>query len=391
MARARAGVAVRSPAMANDFEPAERGLRDHLALWRRRAAIILGITALAGLAMLGLSLAQTKSYQASAQVIFPVEPAGQPGQDTGQVRFDPNRVIQTEAIFAAGDQVRAKVDEKIGPGGTLTARGLKDSDVVVITATASDPQRAALLANTAADAYVELRRPPAGVGGVQVVAPAQAPAGAANGSLARNLAFALALGLVLGLVAAYAVDHLDDAVRDADALERAAGLPVLGVTSEAAAAVTADGAAGIRVVALDDPAVARAERASMVASLGDAPEADRARVLLVPVTARGRDVRDVIEVLHGVGLDVVATVLVTGAATGIPRGTAVPGDRATVRPDLPTTAPAADATAPGDGPSSAGSPAGSSTGSSAAPDPLSSSLAADAEPSAQPAGRRPPA
>jgi capsular polysaccharide biosynthesis protein len=359
--------------MANDFEPAERGLRDHLALWRRRAAIILGITALAVVAMLALSLTQTKSYQASAQVIFPVEPAGQPGQDPGQVRFDPNRVIQTEAIFAAGDQVRAKVDEKVGTGGTITARGLKDSDVVVITATASDPQRAALLANTAAAAYVELRQPPAGgsgvtgVAGVQIVDPAEAPSAAANGSIARNLAFALAIGLVLGLVAAYAVDHLDDAVRDDDALERATGLPVLGgVTDPGTPSSPTGSAASIRPVALDDPVLATAERAALLGALDEAPNAGATRVLVVPIKARGRDVRDAIEMLQGVGIEVVACALLT------PRRAAV---------DAP---PPADAPPPGARPMRTPADA-----TAPRPDSLSPSLAADAEPSAQPAGRRP--
>jgi len=293
--------------MANDFEPAERGLRDHLALWRRRAGIILGITAVALAVMLGLTLTATKSYQASAQVIFPVEPAGQPGQDTTQIRFDPNRVIQTEAIFAAGDQVRAQVDAKVGAGGTITARGLKDSDIIVITATASDPQRAAELANTAAAVYVSLRQPPAGVGGVQVVDPAEAPAGASSGSMARNLALALAVGLVLGLVAAYAVDHLDDVVRDEDGLERLAGVPVLGLASSSRSG------RGIHPVPLDDAVVGIADGEHLVAALLDAPRAAQTRVLLVPVRSRGRDVRDAIGVLHAVGMHVAAAVLVTSA------------------------------------------------------------------------------
>lgn len=310
--------------MANDFEPAERGLRDHLALWRRRAGIILGITAVAIAVMLALTLTATKSYQASAQVIFPVEPAGQPGQDTTQIRFDPNRVIQTEAIFAAGDQVRALVDAKVGAGGTISARGLKDSDVIVITATASDPQRAAELANAAAAVYVSLRQPPAGVSGVQVVDPAEAPAGAAGGSLSRNLAMALAVGLVLGLVAAYAVDHLDDVVRDSDALERVAGVPVLGATSSAFGS-----GPGVHALPLDDRVIASADASRLLPSLHDAPGAAQARVLLVPVGARGAEVRDTIRVLHGVGTEVVATVLLEAAADH--------GSGTTVRDGTPST------------------------------------------------------
>ena len=69
--------------MANHFEPAERGLRDHVALWRRRAAIILGVAAVALAAGLVMALIPPKQYQATATVLFPVEPAGQPGQDSG--------------------------------------------------------------------------------------------------------------------------------------------------------------------------------------------------------------------------------------------------------------------------------------------------------------------
>lgn len=304
--------------MGTHFEPAERGLRDHVALWRRRAAIILGVAALVLAAALAASLLTTRQYQATASVLFPVEPAGQPGQDPTQVRFDPNRVIQTEAVVAAGDAVRARAEAEVGAGGTISARALKDTDIIFITATAPDAERAARLANAAAKAYVELRGDAgAAVGGVQVIEPARVPSAASSPALVRNLLAGLAIGLVVGLVAAYAVDHLDDTVADRDALERITGLPVLSTPVGAGPAGDA-----VRAVTLDDPGLATADGSTLLTSLAHAPGSDDARVLLVRRGARGAQVRETVEVLGRVGIEVVAAALVD-AGHALPAGSQV--------------------------------------------------------------------
>lgn len=62
---------------------------------------------------------------------------------------------------------------------------------------------------------------------VRIVSNAQAPLEPANAPLSRNLALAAFLGLVLGAGAALLRDNLDNAIKTADDVVRAVGLPVL--------------------------------------------------------------------------------------------------------------------------------------------------------------------
>jgi len=295
--------------MSIDFEPAERGLRDHVAVWRRRIGVIVLLTGVCGAAALATSLLQTPRFQASAQVLVPVEPAGQPGQSDVQNRFDPNRVVQTEAAFAMGDQVQRAAEAKVGADGSVTARGAKDSDIITITATAGTADRAAVVANAYADAYVALRQQPDGIEGVLVIEPARPPAGPASPATSRNVALALAFGLALGLAAAYMVDHFDDVVRGEDDLARLVGLPVLGSVSgpgssgSRAASTVGTDARPAHVVDAHDDLLLDTE---IKALLGDAPNA---KVLVVPVGARGRDVRPMAQALRNAGAPAVGAVL----------------------------------------------------------------------------------
>ena len=293
--------------MPNDFEPAERGLRDHLAVGQRRIVVIVLVTVVCAVAALATSLLQPQRFQASAQVLVPVEPAGQPGQDDAQTRFDPNRVIQTEAAFAVGEQVQRLAETKVGTDGTVTARGAKDSDIITITATAGAADRAAAVANAYASSYVELRQPPDGIKGVLVIEQASPPGGPSSPATARNVLLGLLFGLVLGIGAAYALDQLDDVVRNEDDLARLVLLPVVGSVGPAAVAPTGAARSGVvRVLDATDASLAGTD-ASM---LDGAPGA---KVLVVAVGARGRTARHTAGILRGVGLPLAGAVLLDDA------------------------------------------------------------------------------
>jgi receptor protein-tyrosine kinase len=298
--------------MPNDFEPAERGLRDHLAVGQRRIVVIVLVTVVCAVAALATSLLQPQRFQASAQVLVPVEPAGQPGQDDTQTRFDPNRVIQTEAAFAVGEQVQRLAETKVGTDGTVTARGAKDSDIITITATAGAADRAAAVANAYASSYVELRQPPDGIKGVLVIEQASPPGGPSSPATVRNVLLGLLFGLVLGIGAAYALDQLDDVVRNEDDLARLVLLPVVGSVGPAAVAPTGAARSGVvRVLDATDASLAGTD-ASM---LDGAPGA---KVLVVAVGARGRTARHTASILRGVGQPRAGAVLLDDAWVASP-------------------------------------------------------------------------
>ena len=149
-------------AMIGPDEPPERGLRDHLGVLRRRWPLLTAVVALFVVAAVVLSVRQPTRYRATAEVLFRQEPfsvvAGLDDQLVPQQRLDPERVIQNEVRLAASEPVRDRVRAELGDPVSLSASNVRDSDVILITATASDAERAAAMANTAAAAYTELRR-----------------------------------------------------------------------------------------------------------------------------------------------------------------------------------------------------------------------------------------
>ncbi len=119
----------------------------------------------------------------------------------------------------------------------------------------------------------------------------------------RNLLLAVLVGLVLGLGTGYAVDELDDAIRNVDDLARALTLPVIGAAS------TLPTSGDVRVVPADDPALIEAGVAPLAP-----PETGtgRAQVLVVPRGSRGRQVRERATALDRLGVHLVGAVLALG-------------------------------------------------------------------------------
>jgi capsular polysaccharide biosynthesis protein len=146
------------------FEPevGSRGLRDHMGVLRRRAVIIVAITALAVLAALVWSLAQPRRYTASAQVLVQQETATvadpRPDQIVDSKRLDPLRVMQNEARLASSQLVRDRMRADTGIGTGVSVTNPRDTDVLVISATAPTADEAARAANAAAAAYVAVRQ-----------------------------------------------------------------------------------------------------------------------------------------------------------------------------------------------------------------------------------------
>lgn len=141
---------------------AERGLRDHLGVLRRRIVILVVIPVVAVLAALGYSLRQPVVYQASAEVLFQQEQTTvsdpTPDQMVLSKRLDPNRVIQNEVRLAGSQLVRDRVVQQTGSAPAATAANVRDSDIIVITASGSTPEKAAAAANAWAAAYVAVSR-----------------------------------------------------------------------------------------------------------------------------------------------------------------------------------------------------------------------------------------
>ena len=124
--------------------------------FRRHARLIIATCVVGLLAGLPLSLARTPSYTSSTRIL--VERAtADPLTGTG-LSADPARVLQTEALVVTGREVRRLVVAKLGAAPQVTVGPLPQSDVLAVTATGSDPERAAEVADAYAEAYVQFRR-----------------------------------------------------------------------------------------------------------------------------------------------------------------------------------------------------------------------------------------
>ena len=131
-------------------------LRDSLAVLRRRKWTII-IVVLVVLA-LGAVMSYRKSpvYEASASLLL--KAASQNSVLAETTSIDPERRAQNEAELLRGSRTAGEVESRLGFGAGVSVAAGGDSDVIEITASASDPERAALVANTYAEAHRDLRQ-----------------------------------------------------------------------------------------------------------------------------------------------------------------------------------------------------------------------------------------
>lgn len=138
---------------------AEPELRDYLQVLRRRKALIaLSVAVVVGIA-LAVSYLQTPRYAATAKLLLKPRSAGTvftPGAAQPNVNTD--RSVQTEIEVIGAEPVRNLVRERIGDAPSVSVRPVGQTDVVTIRAESTNPGRAALVANTYANAYIDFRR-----------------------------------------------------------------------------------------------------------------------------------------------------------------------------------------------------------------------------------------
>jgi polysaccharide biosynthesis transport protein len=242
--------------------------------------------AMLGLAAgLALSLTATKQYTATAQLL--VQSSNQSvslGSTTQQVTTTD---VQTDLQLATSAPVIKAVSAKLGSAPDISTSEVAQTNVIALTAVSASPARAALVANTYANAFVEQTRnvalsnltaaqtqlqnqinsiaqqikslqgqqsadsqvtalanqeavlrgevaqlqvnAAAAISGLEVVTPAQAPTSPSSPKPLQDALLGLAAGLVLGLGAAFLRDSLDDAVSSKDVAERFGNAPVLGL------------------------------------------------------------------------------------------------------------------------------------------------------------------
>lgn len=136
----------------------ELNLRDLLDVLRRRWIFIVLTLVPAVAASLALSMVQTPVYRAEAELLL------QPGNGSLFLEGgrggggDPRETMETEIALINSAPVRQAVEEKVGSTSSVEVTPQGETAIIEISARDSDPARAALVANTYADAYIGYRR-----------------------------------------------------------------------------------------------------------------------------------------------------------------------------------------------------------------------------------------
>ena len=257
-------------------------LRSYLVTLRRQKWWV-AVFVLLGLAVsLALSLTEAKQYSATAQLL--VQSSG--GVTVGSMPQPVTTTdVQTDLQLATSAPVVKAVHAELGSTPGISTSEVAQTNVIALTAIASSPARAALVANTYAKAFVaqtqnadianvtaaqtQLQaqigslnqqimsledRPSAAsqlsalvnqqavlkeeaaqlqvngalaTSGVEFVTPAQPPASPSSPKPVQDALLGLAAGLMLGLGAAFLRDSLDDTLTSKDSAERLGKAPVL--------------------------------------------------------------------------------------------------------------------------------------------------------------------
>lgn len=228
----------RRPEPHEDFSQGEEllSVRDILHVLRRRLWIIVLVAAICTLAAVGFSFLKTPVYEASISVLV--------GQDQGVVSDNPaeaqglSQVTQTIAELAQtrtiANVVIEEMDLSVTPEqflGNMTVEQTPETQVVQISYTDPDPDRAASIANNTGEALSEqVSEVSAEANAVTATVweRAATPESPASPEPLRNGALALVFGLMLGLGLAFLLEHLDDSWRSPEEAEMVSGVPTFG-------------------------------------------------------------------------------------------------------------------------------------------------------------------
>jgi len=144
--------------LSTNTDAAVGGPRHLLRVLARRRYTILLVVGLLVVPVVSFSVLQSPVYAARSRVLLQaVTPDALVNSRTG-APADPARARETQVEVFSGEPLRALVQSKIGSTPPITARGVRDTDLIEVTARDKGAKRAATIVDAYADAYVELRR-----------------------------------------------------------------------------------------------------------------------------------------------------------------------------------------------------------------------------------------
>ena len=139
----------------------EMTLRDYWRVVRRRKWIVLAGIVAAVVPAVALSLSHQPLYRAEAHVLIQSESSGTVFESGSTRAVDSARTVQNEISVLEGDVVYQRVKEILqvtADPPEVTGSSSDSTDIVTVGVVSSDPETAALLANTYVQAYNDVKR-----------------------------------------------------------------------------------------------------------------------------------------------------------------------------------------------------------------------------------------
>jgi capsular polysaccharide biosynthesis protein len=224
------------------MEEKEIDLREILSIIRKNMWIIVAITVISVIISAILSyLVISPTYQASASLI--VSKAQTASVNNGQIQFQD---VQTNRLLAATyceiATSRAVLKETIDKLNLHeTAEQLKskvnvsaegDTEVININVKDTDPQRAALIANTIASSFIDNIVKIMKVDNVHIIDDAVPPTNKVSPKPLFNIVIAAILGIMISIFIIFLMNYFDRTVKNVEDVKKYLDLPVLGVIPE---------------------------------------------------------------------------------------------------------------------------------------------------------------
>ena len=207
-------------------------------LWRWLWLILLVAILLSG-TVVGFSLEQTPTYQASIMILVGQERGlGATPQDSGALQDMTPTMAEAIQSRPVAESVIERLDLQVSPEYVLQNLSAEPvPETVFITVNYSDPnaktaQRVAEAVGVAFSDRVEEATPKDSNITATIWEHAQTPGGPSSPNPVRNGVWALLLGLMLGVGLAFLLEYLDDRWRSPEEAETMIGVPTLGVIPE---------------------------------------------------------------------------------------------------------------------------------------------------------------
>jgi capsular polysaccharide biosynthesis protein len=212
-------------------------LRELMETLRKRMSLIILITLTAILVSGAVSFfLLTPIYQSSTQLLVNQAKSDQPAYNPGEIQTN-LQLINTYNVIIKSPAILEKVSSDLNLdlnasqlNQKITVGSEAESQVINLSVTDTDPQKAANIANKTAEVFQTEITKIMNVDNVSILAKAEV--GEKQSPIKPkpllNIAIATVVGLMIGVGLAFLLEFLDNTIKTEQEVEKLLGLPVLG-------------------------------------------------------------------------------------------------------------------------------------------------------------------